>query len=119
MAIQRNVLKRNTLASLLGQPELNIDDLEFDYLSLLGATDDEQINFKWIEVFQIFGATSDQFNDAAQQFLIGQGAPYDNLPQNWVWFWENGGIVIGPTKGMIDASGNYMIFSDGSYAEYA
>ena len=119
MAIQRNVLKRNTLASLLGQPELNIDDLEYDYLSLLGATDDEQINFKWVEVFQLFGATSDQFNTAAMEFLILQGAPYDNLPQNWVWFWDNGGIVIGPTKGMIDASDNYMIFSDGSYAEYA
>jgi hypothetical protein len=46
MAIQRNVLKRNTLADLLGQPELNIDDLEYDYLSLLGATDgDSSVQF--------------------------------------------------------------------------
>jgi hypothetical protein len=119
MAIQRNVLKRNTLADLLGQPELNIDDLEYDYLSLLGATDDAQINRKWVEVFQLFGAVSDSFNDAAQEFLIGQGAPYDSLPQNWVWFWENGGIVIGPDGVMLDAIGSFMIFSDNSYAEYA
>ena len=119
MAIQRNVLKRDTLADLLGQPKLNIDDLEYDYLSLLGAADDDQINEKWVAVFQLFGATSDQFNTAAQEFLIGQGAPYDNLPQNWVWFWENGGIVITPDGVMLDAVGNFMIHSDNSYAEYA
>ena len=117
MAIQRNVLKRNTLADLLGQPKLHIDDLEYDYLSLLGAADDAQINKKWIEVFQLFGATSDQFNTAAQEFLIGQGAPYETLPNNWVWFWENGGIV---TDGfMLDAAGNFMLFADDSYVEYA
>ena len=119
MAIQRNVLKRNTLASLLEQPELNIDDLEYDYLSLLGAADDDHINEKWLTVFQAFGATSDNFNDAAQEFLIGQGAPYDTLPDNWVWFWEQGGIVLTPDGVMLSSDGSFMIFSDESFAEYA
>ena len=119
MAIQRNDLKRNTLADLLGQPELNIDDLEYDYLSLLGAADEDHINVKWLTVFQAFGATGNHINDAAQQFLIGQGAPYEHISSNWVWFWEQGGIVITPDGVMLDASDNFMIFADNAFAEYA
>jgi predicted GNAT superfamily acetyltransferase len=118
MGIQRNVLKRNTLANLLGQPELNIDDLEYDYLSLLGANDEDHINVKWLTVFHLFGATANHINDAAQQFLVGQGAPYEHISSNWVWFWENGGIVITPDGVMEDAAGNFMIFADNDYAEY-
>ena len=119
MFIHRNVLKRNTLATLLGQPELNIEDLEYDYLSLLGAADDDHINQKWLTVFQAFGATAKHYNDAAQQFLIGQGAPYEHVSSNWVWFWEQGGIVITPDGVMLASDDSFMIFSDNAFAEYA
>jgi hypothetical protein len=101
-----NVCKRDTLATLLGQPKLNIDDLEQDYLSLLGSTT-EQINEAWVQVFQIYGAIANNFSTAAQEFLLGQGAPNTNVTDNWKWFWcVQGGIVVGDTINVLDSDGN-------------
>ena len=106
----RNTCKRDAIAALLVLPELNIDDLEQDYLSLLGATS-PQVNDGWLEVFQKFGAIAGQFNTAAMEFLLGQGAPGDDLPGNWKWFWcVQGGVVISDTANMLDRDGNsYLI----------
>jgi hypothetical protein len=101
-----NVCKRNAIATLLVQPELNIDDLEQDYLSLLGSTTD-QVNDAWVQVFKKFGAIASQFNTAAMELLLGQGATGTNLTDNWKWFWcVNGGIVVGDTIDVLDSDGN-------------
>ena len=53
----------------------------------------DQNNDLWMQLFQANGATSDQFNDAASEFLTGQGFTGD-LNQQWFDYWEAGGGVI-------------------------
>ena len=68
-----------------------IDDLEREWLlSKLPAPDGEQSNDLWLQLFQANGATSDNFNDAASQFLTVQGFTGD-LNQQWFDYWAAGG----------------------------
>jgi len=100
-----NTCKRNSIATLLSQPELNIDDLESDYLSLVGGTS-PHVNDAWLEVFKEHGATADHRSQAAQEFLLLQGAPNENITDNWHWFWcVNGGIIDIGTINMLDRDG--------------
>ena len=108
-----NSCRRNAIADLLGQPELNINDLTQDYLSLLGATS-PNVPVAWVQVFRRFGATALNRSQAAQEFLLGQGAPNDSITDNWYWFWcTQGGIVVGDTANMLDRDGNSYLISLG------
>lgn len=108
MGTHVNDCKRDALATLLVQPELNIDDLEQDYLSLLGATS-PHANDGWLEVFALNGATSTQFNAAAAEFFVEQGAPNDNVADNWKWFWcVQGGVVVTDNINVKDSDGNSL-----------
>jgi hypothetical protein len=85
------------MQTILGSAVENIDTLEIAYLQSLGATSN-QVNNAWMEVFLANGATSVNWNVAANQFLIALGATGTNLPDNWYWFWVvNGGAVGGGT----------------------
>lgn len=86
--------KRDSMLAIVGGTNHNIDDLEHDYLVSLGATSGLHVNDQWLEVFLANGATSPNWSDAANEFLIALGAPYSGLTMNWYWFWvTNGGTI--------------------------
>ena len=65
-------------------------------MQTLGATADIHINDQWFEVFVANGYTGGNYNDGAMFFLRNLGCPFDNLPQNWAYFWDTLGGVVGP-----------------------
>ena len=100
--------KRNSMKTVTGLSTDNIDDLEKAYLAGYGAAL-AHVNDMWMEIFLAFGATSVNWNTAANQFLIALGAPYEGLPMNWSWFWDPNGA-----GGVIGAGVSITLISGGS-----
>lgn len=65
-----------------------------------GQTDDleqafhggPQDNDGWLAYFQANGATSDEYNTAAKEFLLAQGIADGALPDMWAEYWAGGGV---------------------------
>ena len=103
--------KRDSMQTVLGSSVTNIDDLEKLYLAAAGATADD-VNRAWHQVFLLNGATSANWNTAAQEFLLSLGAPSNNVSDNWDWFWVTNGGVIGPS---VAYDPGMMTLSSGGY----
>jgi hypothetical protein len=101
--------KRDAMLAIVGGTNDNIDDLESLYLQTYGATS-EHVNNQWFEVFHLNGATSANWNDAAQEFLLGFGAPFTNLADNWKWWWCVAGGAIGPVVTIALTTGDSCTF---------
>ena len=85
--------KLAALQSLLSISGGNIDDLEQAWL-ITEASAFGHVNEMWREVFQANGATADQWNTAAKEFLEGAGFSGD-ITQMWHDYWEAGGGIVG------------------------
>lgn len=107
-----SVCKQAAMLAQVGGTVENIDDLESLYLIANGATS-AQVNDQWMEIFQLNGASSDNWNVAANQALIALGAPFLNLQDNWHWFWcVNNGSILGLKWAA--AGSRYMFTGDGN-----
>jgi hypothetical protein len=102
--------KRNSMQTVLGSSVKNIDTLEIAYLQSLGATSN-QVNEAWMQVFSLNGATSNEWNTAAQEFLLALGAPSDNLADNWNWYWVTNGGAVAYDPGMMTFDGSTGYYS--------
>lgn len=96
--------KKTSLETLTGLTG-NVNDLEKVYLTDLGATASD-VNLQWRQVFQLNGATSDNWSLAANQFLIALGAPGVDVTDNWKWFWcvNEGAVSFGDDFVMVFAT---------------
>jgi hypothetical protein len=105
--------KRDSMLTIVGGTNTNIDDLEITYLQSLGATSDH-VNNAWMEVFLANSATSGNWNNAAVEFLDALGATGDGLPAKWYWFWvTNGGVIVTATDVLLLESGFGLLLESG------
>jgi hypothetical protein len=82
-------------------PPAHMDDLEDLWH---GGPQD---NDGWFAFFQTYGATSENYNDAAYEFLIARGMTAAALPDMWAEFWAGGGVV-GLTNNVINGVDNVI-----------
>ena len=83
--------KLAALQSLLSISGGNIDDLEQAWL-ITEASSFGHVNDMWLNVFQVGGATSLNYSDAAYEFLSAAGHS-GGINQMWHDYWEAGGGV--------------------------
>ena len=109
--------KLAALQALLSISGGNIDDLEQAWL-ITEASNFDHVNGMWREVFQDNGATADQFNTAAAEFLAALGFSGD-INQMWHDYWAAGGGVsppVGPweyaTLALAESSGDPWVNGD-------
>jgi len=113
-----NELKCLALLNLTGRSQpVTVNELEAEWLSDFMLTGN--VNEMWIKLFHSQGATSDNFNEAAYEYLTLLGCTQKALPEKWYCYWFNGGGGGLPDGVMLDAVGDFMIFADDDYAEYA
>ena len=79
------------LQSLLSISGGNIDDLEQAWL-ITEASNFDHVNGMWREVFQANGATNENWNSAAYEFLTGLGFS-GSITDMWHDYWAAGGGV--------------------------
>jgi hypothetical protein len=85
--------KHTALLTNTGESSGHVDDLEQLWLETETGTTGH-VNDLWMLVFQANGATSDDWNTAAKQFLLDVDVTDGALPDMWTEFWcDKGGIL--------------------------
>lgn len=87
--------KLTALEALTGNTG-HTNDLEAEFLVLLGATAGSTIVDQWWEVFDAAAVPAGQFNDRAVKYIVAEvGAPpSDDYNEHWRFYWEN--VTVGP-----------------------
>jgi hypothetical protein len=109
----RGDCKHTALLTNTGEITGHVDDLEQLWLETeTGSTGN--VNDLWMEIFLANGATSGDFNDAADEFLQFIGVTAAALPDMWTEFWcVFGGIITPPeTFNVIDGLDNVVDGAD-------
>jgi len=86
-----NELKIAAMRTVASVSSGSMNEVERAYLIFLGATAGNTLNESWLEVFLDNGATSTNWNEAAMQFLAGQGYTNASLNGRWFDWWTAGG----------------------------
>jgi hypothetical protein len=107
-----NDLKLSALETLTGTTG-HINDLTVTWLlTAVVSAVGNQINDLWRQLFLENGATSEDFNTAASEFLALLGFTSGDLNQNWYDYWSGGGG--GGASALRDRSGAVIRDRDGN-----
>jgi hypothetical protein len=106
--------KLTALEALTGNTG-HTNDLEAEFLVLLGATAGSTIVDQWWEVFDAAAVPAGQFNDRAVAYIVAQvGAPpSDDYNAHWQHYWENVTVgPVGPTPPLLSDLFHWYDFTD-------
>ena len=93
---QVNTCKYEALKSITGL-DLQLNDMYLVYLQSNGATSGN-LNDAESEMLISQGMVPSQRNQMWNELLISLGAPYQNITDNFNWFWCVNSGVIGPAS---------------------